>query len=73
LIETDTDTKTLVLLDDWATTESHSMFFDHVRTNLGHQVEFSMIKDGAQASGTKALEKEGIATFDNIVLMAPST
>jgi len=47
LIETDSDTKTLVLLDDWATTESHSMFFDHVRTNLGHQVEFSMIKDGA--------------------------
>ena len=31
LIEEDTTLKTLVLVDDWATLETHSMFFDHVR------------------------------------------
>ena len=27
----DVDTKTLVLLDDWGTIETHSIFFDHLK------------------------------------------
>lgn len=42
LIKQDTATKTLVLLDDWATIETHSILFDHVMGTLGHQLEFDM-------------------------------
>lgn len=30
--------KTLVLLDNWATVETHSHFFDHIRETLGHEL-----------------------------------
>ena len=36
LVSTDLTTKTLVLLDSWATVETHSLFFAHLSNNLGH-------------------------------------
>ena len=46
LIKEDTATKTLVLLDDWATIETHSMFLKHIQEKLGHEVEFAMAEQG---------------------------
>ena len=67
LIREDLKTKTLVVLDNWATVESHSMFFDHVRDTLGHNVEFAMHDwDGK----VKHLDSY---YFDNIIMMSPST
>jgi hypothetical protein len=39
------ENKTLVLLDSWATVESHSIFFEHIRTMGGgnHTLEFKLI------------------------------
>jgi len=69
LIKEDTATKTLVLLDDWALKESHALFFDHVHTRLGHQVEFAMANEGPQE---RAGGDESALAFRNIILMAPS-
>jgi hypothetical protein len=58
--------KTLVLLDNWATIETHSIFFDSLRLD-GHSLQFEMIKP---APAIKYFEEY---YFDNIILMAPST
>ena len=42
LIKEDTATKTLVLVDDWSTIETHSILFDHLKSTLGHVIEFDM-------------------------------
>ena len=36
LISEEEVTKTLVVLDNWATVETHSMFFAHLKDTLGH-------------------------------------
>jgi hypothetical protein len=40
-----TENKTLVILDTWATIETHSIFFDHIRKMGGgnHTLEFKLI------------------------------
>lgn len=40
------ETKTLVLLDDWSTIGTHSIFFDHLKNQIGHTVEFAMADVG---------------------------
>lgn len=64
--------KTLVLLDTWATIETHSMFFDYIR-NMGgknHTLEFKLIS--GQASETVNIQKLDKYFYDNIILMAPT-
>lgn len=42
--------KTLVLVDTWATVETHSMFFDYIR-NMGgknHTLEFKVISGAGE-------------------------
>ena len=43
MIEESTQPRTLVLLDNWATVETHSMFFDHLSEKLDHEVRFAMM------------------------------
>lgn len=63
---------TLVLVDTWATLETHSIFFEHIKTMAGgnHTLEFKLISGSPN-------EPVGIQQFnkyfyDNIILMAPS-
>ena len=58
--------KTLVLLDNWATIETHSIFFETLRKDGGHTLQFEMASSGPQI---KYYEEY---FFDNIILMAPS-
>lgn len=71
LISEDTATKTLVVLDDWATVETHSILFEHIGKSgkLGHEIEFAMASKGPQGK----VKHRDAYYFDNIVLMAPST
>jgi hypothetical protein len=55
-----------VLLDNWATVETHSLFFDHLKTNLGHQMEYAM------ASEAPLIKYHDKQYFENIILMTPS-
>lgn len=59
--------KTLVLLDNWATISSHKNFFDHLSETLNHEVRFSMID-------TEWIDYKyfDMWAFDNVILMAPS-
>jgi len=66
LISNEVITKTLVVLDNWATTETHSIFFDHLRRNLGHEINFSM------ATQTGSIKFYDTYHYDNILVMAPS-
>lgn len=64
LIESEKNTKTLVLLDNFATIETHSTFFAHLEQKLGHELDFEM-----------ASSKINFRTYDkwryqNVVLMA---
>lgn len=69
LISEDTATKTLVVVDDWATVESHSILFDHIgKGKLGHEIEFAMANTGPQGK----VKHHDAYYFDNIVLMSPS-
>jgi hypothetical protein len=43
-IKAEKKTKTLVLLDSWATIETHSHMFDYLRESLGHEVSFEMME-----------------------------
>ena len=31
-----------MLLDDWATVETHSTFFNYLSKTIGHEIEFEM-------------------------------
>ena len=66
-IAEDVDTKTLVLLDDWSTIETHSVFFDHLKNEIGHKVEFAMAD-----MGPPMVKHYDSFYYDNIILMAPS-
>jgi len=57
--------KTLVLLDDWATIETHSIFFDSLRSK-GQDLQFEMI------TPVPAIRYYEEYYHDNIILMAPS-
>lgn len=57
---------TLVLVDSWAVSETHSIFFDTLKQN-GHTITYEMINP---APTIKYYEQY---FFDNIILMAPST
>ena len=43
-IQVDKKTETLVLLDSWATIQTHSHMFDYLRETLGHKITFEMIE-----------------------------
>lgn len=60
-------TQTLVLLDNWATVETHSYFFDHLATQLNHKVHFEMIFDEEVS-----YESFNGYKYQNVILMAPS-
>ena len=68
LIKEDTATKTLVVVDDWSTVETHSVFFDHIRSALGHKIEFAMSETGPSGK----VKHHDAYYFDNIVMMSPS-
>lgn len=57
---------TLVLLDDYAIVETHSIFFDSL-TKDGHNLQYEMISPSAPP--IKYYEEY---YYDNIILMAPS-
>jgi hypothetical protein len=56
---------TLVLLDNWSTIETHSIFFETLRT-IGHTLTFEMSSSAPQI---KYFEDY---FFDNVILLAPS-
>lgn len=57
--------QTLVLLDDWATIESHSTFFEGLRKD-GHVLKFET------ANPPPPVKYYESYFYDNIILMAPS-
>jgi len=66
LVSSDVTTKTLVLLDNWATVETHSLFFSHLKNNLGHTIEYAM------ASEAPLIKYHDKQYFENIIMMTPS-
>jgi len=56
----------LVLLDSWATIETHSFFFETLKKVGGHTLTFEMTSNNFQI---KYYEEY---FYDNIILMAPS-
>ena len=58
--------KSLVLLDDWHYLESHSMFWDQLRS-LNIELDFKMIHDQSIQ-----LTYYGEYIYDNIIFVAPS-
>lgn len=66
-IKVEKKTKTLVLLDSWATIETHSHMFDYLRKTLGHEVTFEMMESKISLKDSASQWR-----FDNIVLMTPS-
>lgn len=61
-------TKTLVLLDNWATQETHSLFFKYIQDTLGHEIEFVMANTGPST----AVKHYDQYYFENIIVMSPS-
>ena len=61
-----TQKKTLVLLDDWHTIDTHSLFFEQIKS-MGYLLEFKMIDD----SDIK-LTYFGEYLYTNIIYMASS-
>ena len=66
-IKVEKKTATLVLLDSWATIETHSHMFDYIRDTLGHQVTFEMMESKINLKDSAVQWR-----FDNVVLMTPS-
>lgn len=60
-------TKTLVLLDNWATKETHFLFFKYLSETIGHELEFVMASQGPHS-----VKHYDQYYYDNIILMAPS-
>lgn len=58
--------QTLVVLDSWATIETHSVIMKYLEEKLGHQLTFSM------SNANVKLKERGEWNFDNIVYMAAS-
>ena len=68
LISEEVITKTLVVVDNWATLETHSVFFSHIRDVLGHKIEYAMAQ-----TGPHIVKHYDEYYFDNIIFMSPST
>lgn len=66
-IKVEKKTETLVLLDSWATIETHGHMFDYLKDTLGHHVTYEMIESKIHLKDSAQQWR-----FDNIVLMAPS-
>ena len=64
--------KTLVLVDTWATLETHSIFIEHIKQmgSGNHTLEFKLIS--GSASDTVNIQQFNKYFYDNIILMAPS-
>lgn len=62
-----TQPRTLVLLDNWAITETHAYLWHHLSETLDHEVRFSMISESNL--NFKELDNWRV---DNVILMAPS-
>ena len=64
--------KTLVLVDTWATLETHSIFFDHIRQmgSGNHTLEFKLLT--GHESGKVDIQKFNKYFYDNVILMAPT-
>jgi Oligosaccharyltransferase 48 kDa subunit beta len=58
--------QTLVLVDDWATLESHSIFFDSLRKD-GHKLIFESVSPAPQ------IKYYDDFFYDNIIMMAPAS
>lgn len=56
------------MLDNWATIETHSVFFSHISNKLGHKIEYAMA-----STGPNTVKHYDEYYFDNIIFMAPST
>lgn len=67
MIKEDTQPRTLVVLDNWATVETHSIFFDHLSEKLDHELRFAMMD-------TEWLDYKELESWrvDNVIFMAPS-
>jgi len=59
-------TKTLVVLDNWATIETHSSMFNYLEEQLNHRLVFEM------ADSKIKFQEHDQYQFDNVILMAPS-
>ena len=68
LISNEARTKTLVVLDNWATIETHSMFFNHLSQTLDHDVEYAMA-----SIGPHMVKHYDEYYFDNIIFMSPAS
>lgn len=69
LISDERATKTLVVVDDWATIETHSVFFNHIKESLGHEIEYATATSGPSGK----VKHHDAYYYDNIMMMAPST
>jgi hypothetical protein len=61
-----------VLVDTWATLETHSIFFDHIQ-NMGgknHTLEYKLI--AGNANDKVEIQAYQKYFYDNIILMAPT-
>lgn len=65
LIPSKEGTQTLVLVDDWATLETHSVFFESLRRD-GHNLVFE------SANPPPQIKYYDQFYYDNIIMMAPS-
>ena len=64
--------KTLVLVDTWATLETHSIFFEHIKS-MGagnHTLEFKLIS--GNPNDPVGIQQFNKYFYDNIILMAPT-
>jgi len=63
---------TLVLVDTWATLETHSIFFEHIKTMGGgnHTLEFKLIS--GSPNDPVGIQQFNKYFYDNIILMAPT-
>ena len=64
--------KTLVIVDTWATLETHSIFFDHIQ-KMGagnHTLEYKLIS--GMSTDKVNFEQFNKYFYDNIILMAPT-
>lgn len=62
----------MVLVDTWATLETHSIFFEHIKTMGGgnHTLEFKLIS--GSPNDPVGIQQFNKYFYDNIILMAPT-
>lgn len=60
--------RTLVLLDDWHTVDTHSQFFNQIK-NMGYEIDFKVV---SKEDFDLSLTYYGEYLYTNIIIMAPS-